>query len=59
MPLLLNEAVPGVLPTLSALPVPTSIDSVCPAATVSDPPTQSEMQQVVDKMNELINALRR
>jgi len=27
--------------------------------TVSDPPTQSEMQAVVDKLNELINALRR
>ena len=27
--------------------------------TVSDPPTQSEVQSVVDKLNELINALRR
>jgi hypothetical protein len=26
---------------------------------VSDPPTQSEMQQIADKMDELINALRR
>jgi hypothetical protein len=27
--------------------------------TVSDPPSQSEMQSVVDKLNELINALKR
>ncbi len=27
--------------------------------TVSDPPTQSELQAVVDKLNELITALRR
>jgi hypothetical protein len=27
--------------------------------TPSDPPTQAEMQQVIDKINELINALRR
>jgi hypothetical protein len=27
--------------------------------TLSDPPTQAEMQQVIDKVNELINALRR
>jgi hypothetical protein len=27
--------------------------------TVSDPPTQSEMQQIADKLDELINALRR
>jgi hypothetical protein len=26
---------------------------------VSDPPTQSEMQQIADKLDELINALRR
>ncbi len=29
------------------------------AFTVSDPPTQSEVQQVVAKLNELISALRR
>ncbi len=27
--------------------------------TVSDPPTQAEVQTIVDKLNELINALRR
>jgi hypothetical protein len=27
--------------------------------TVSDPPTQSEMQQVLEKLNEFINAARR
>jgi hypothetical protein len=26
---------------------------------VSDPPTQGEMQQIADKLDELINALRR
>ncbi|HEV7402968.1 MAG TPA: hypothetical protein VGO11_08585 [Chthoniobacteraceae bacterium] len=29
------------------------------ALTASDPPTQSERQQVIDKVNELMNALRR
>ena len=27
--------------------------------TVSDPPTQAEVQQIADKLDELINALRR
>ena len=44
----MNASTPNNVETFTAL-----------SLTVSDPPTQTEMQAVVDKLNALINALQR
>jgi hypothetical protein len=48
----LDDAIAGTAKNITAV-------SDLSGLTISDPPTQGEVQQVVDKINELINALRR